>query len=586
MVDSVVSVWTYQLQNFEMDKPDIHSCDVLVVGSGVGGFATAITAAHHGLDVILTEKAPTFGGTTAFSAGVIWIPCSSHAREQGVEDSKESALTYLQNEVGNRLDTNHANAFLDNCAQMLDFLEKHSHVRYVLAKIWPDYHPESDGASPGGRSLMVEHFDGRRLGAHFHQLRRPLETTMILGGMTVARDDIPHFLRMTRSVRSATYVAGLFARHVLDRLRYSRGTRIANGNALIGRLAMTLLEQKVPLWLSSPVTRLVVEENAVVGAIVERDNSKIEVRAKRAVVLASGGFPANEALRARYYGHVREGKNHHPLPPATNTGDGIRMAEEVGAKFTDDAAHPAAWTPVSLVPQTNGKAEPFPHFIDRGKPGIIAVNRRGLRFVNEANSYHDFVKAMVETCHDDATVEVFLLADHRAIRRYGLGAAPPAPGRLGPHLRSGYLIQGADVASLAKALDIDAEQLSTTVERFNRNAQAHNDPDFGKGSNGYNYFNGDPFQQPNPCLAPLTTPPFYAVRVIPGDLGTFLGLRTDANARVLDATQTPIKGLYAVGNDMASFMGGNYPGAGITIGPAMTFGYIAARHIAGVQDTE
>jgi len=569
-----------------MDRPDTRTCDVLVVGSGAGGFSAAITAAHHGLEVILTEKADTFGGTTAFSAGVIWIPCSSHARKQGVEDSVENALTYLQNEVGNRLDNNVARAYLDNCAEMLDFLETNSHVRYVLAKIWPDYHPESEGASPGGRSLMVEHFDGRRLGAHFHQLRRPLETTMIMGGMTIARDDVPHFLRMTRSARSAAYVAGLFARHVFDRLRYPRGTRIANGNALVGRMAMTLLDQEVPLWLSSPVTQLIVEDGAVAGAIVEHHDNKIEVRAKRGVVLASGGFPGNKALRERYYGHLQAGKNHHPLPPATNTGDGIRVAQDAGGIFTEDAAHPAAWTPVSLVPQANGRSEPFPHFIDRGKPGVIAVNQRGQRFVNEADSYHDFVKAMVHTCEDDAKVEVFLLADHRAIRRYGLGAAPPAPGRLGPHLRSGYLTRGADVAALALALGLDPAQLAAAVERFNRSALDHDDPDFGKGSNGYNHFNGDPFHQPNPCLAPLATPPFYAVRVIPGDLGTFLGLRTDANAQVLDATQTPIEGLYAVGNDMASFMGGNYPGAGITLGPAMTFGYIAARHIAGIQRGE
>ena len=569
-----------------MDTSKTHTCDVLVVGSGAGGFCAAITAAHHGLDVILTEKAPSFGGTTALSAGVIWIPCSSQAREQGIEDTKECALRYLQNEVGNRLDTNLANAFLDNCTKMLDFFQTHTHVRYVLAKIWPDYHPESDGASPGGRSLMVEHFDGRLLGPQFLKLRRPLETTMIMGGMTVARDDVPHFLRMTRSVRSAAYVTKLFARHALDRLRYPRGTRIANGNALIGRLAMTAQEQNLPIWLSSPVTRLILEQGAVVGAIVERDHELIEVRAKRAVILASGGFPANEELRARYYGHVRAGKNHHPLPPPTNTGDGLRIAQAVGAKFSDDAVHPAAWTPVSLVPQRNGKLEPFPHFIDRGKPGIIAVNRRAHRFVNEANSYHDFVKAMFQTCEDDEKVEVFLLADHRAIRRYGLGAAPPAPGRLGPHLRSRYLVRANDIASLAKALEIDPVALSHTVEQFNRHANEHHDPEYGKGSNGYNHFNGDPFHQLNPCLAALSTAPFYAVRVIPGDLGTFLGLRTDACARVLDDAQTPIKGLYAVGNDMASFMGGNYPGAGITIGPAMTFGYIAARHIAGVDPTE
>ena len=214
---------------------------------------------------------------------------------------------------------------------------------------------------------------------------------------------------------------------------------------------------------------------------------------------------------------------------------------------------------------------------------MIAVDRRGERFVNEADSYHDFVKAMIEACRDDPVVESFLLADHRAIRRYGLGAGPPSPGRLGPHVRSGYLQRATTIAGLAANLGIDPARLSQTVERFNADAARGEDPQFGKGRNVYNRFNGDPHHAPNPCLEPLRTAPFYAVRVIPGDLGTFLGLHTDRHARVLGADHRPIPGLYAVGNDAASFMAGSYPGAGITIGPAMTFGYLAARHLAGVD---
>ena len=557
-------------------------CDVLVIGSGAGGLSAAICAAHHGLEVIVAEKEPVFGGTTAMSAGVIWIPGSSHARRAGVEDSPESALAYLENEAGNRLDRDLAVAFLEYGPRMLDFLEAHSHLSYTLAAPWPDYHPETGDAMPGGRSLWVDHFNGRRLGADFATLRRPLETTMIMGGMSVAREDVPHFLRMTRSFGSALYVARLFARHLLDRVGHPRGTRIANGNALVARLALTLKERGVPMLLSSPATRLLREERRVSGAVLERGGRPVEVHAARGVVLACGGFPANEEMKRRYYPHLRAGKNHHSLPPAGNRGDGIRIAREAGAAFSPDAGRPAAWTPVSLVPRPQGGEAPYPHFIDRGKPGVIAVDRRGMRFVNEASSYHDFVLAMFEACRDEPRVDACLVADHRAVRRYGLGAVPPAPGRIGPHLRSRYLLRGESVEALAEEAGIDPGGLRSTVERFNAEAARGEDPEFGKGGNVYNRFNGDPTHRPNPCLEPLRTPPYYAVRVIPGDLGTFMGLRTDAFARVLDEARAPIPGLYATGNDVASFMGGNYPGAGITIGPAMTFGYLAARHLAGV----
>ena len=558
-------------------------CDVLVIGSGAGGLSAAVCAAHHGLEVIVTEKEPVFGGTTAMSAGVIWIPCSSHARRAGVEDSRESALSYLRNEVGNRLDRELAEAFLEHGPRMLDFLEAHSHLSYALAAPWPDYHPEVADAMPGGRSLWVDHFDGRRLGKGFANLRRPLETTMIMGGMSIAREDVPHFLRMTRSFASAVYVGRLFLRHLVDRIGHARGTRIANGNALVARLVLTLEERGVPMFLSSPATRLLQEEGRVSGAVLDRGGKPVEVHATRGVVLACGGFPASEDMKERYYPHLRAGKNHHSLPPQGNSGDGIRLGREAGGAFSPDAGKPAAWTPVSVVPRPKGQGEPFPHFIDRGKPGVIAVDRRGARFVNEANSYHDFVLAMFEACRDEPRIEIFLVSDHRAIRRYGLGAVPPSPGRIGPHLRSGYLLRGEDIEGLAAESGIDPGGLQATVERFNRTAEHGEDPEFGKGGNVYNRFNGDPAHRPNPCLEPLRTPPYYAVRVIPGDLGTFMGIKTDAFARVLDETRAPIPGLYAAGNDMASFMGGNYPGAGITIGPAMTFGYIAANHMAGVE---
>jgi len=556
-------------------------CDVLVAGSGAGGLAAAITAAQRGLDVIVTEKEPLFGGTTAYSAGGIWIPCSSHAQRAGVSDSADEALRYLEQEVGGQLDRAKARAYLATCAEMLDFIERYTGVRFTLMTAWSDYHPGLPGASAGGRSLVPEPFDGRLLGEHFASLRPPLATMMLFGGMSVGRTDIPHLLNVMRSPRSALHVARMLARYGADRLRWPRGTRLTNGNSLVAQLAKSLFDRGVPLWLRSPLEKLVRADGRIAGAIVRRNGAEVEVTARRGVVLACGGFPRDEDMRLEHYRHVAAGKNHVPLAPSGNTGDGIRVARGVGAAFTAEYSQPAAWTPVSLVPQRDGATIPYPHFIDRCKPGYIAVDRRGRRFANEADSYHDFTPRLFDACREDRTVEAFLVSDHRAIRRYGIGVVPPAPMRLEPHLRSGYLVRAETPEALARALGIDPAGFVVQLERYNRNAERGEDPEFGKGTNAYHRFGGDPSHTPNPNIAPIVTPPYYAVRLVPGDLGTFIGLATDPAARVLDVNERPIPGLYAVGNDQASVMGGTYPGAGITIGPAMTFGYIAARDLAG-----
>jgi succinate dehydrogenase/fumarate reductase flavoprotein subunit len=324
-------------------------------------------------------------------------------------------------------------------------------------------------------------------------------------------------------------------------------------------------------------------DGAVAGAIVERDGERREIRARRGVVLACGGFPANDELQRRYYSHVRDGRQHRFAPPPGNRGDGIRLGQTAGGVLAEDVAYAAAWAPVSIVPQPDGDTLPFPHFYDRGKPGYIAVDPGGRRFTNESASYHDFVPAMVEACRAREATFCWLLCDHRAIRLYGMGAIGPAPLPLGRHLRNGYLLSARTWEELAARTGLEAAALKATIDRFNANAECGEDPDFGKGTDAYHRFNGDPRHGPNPCLAPLAQPPFYAMRLVPGDIGTFLGLRVDGRARVLDALGAPIEGLYAAGNDMTSVMGGTYPGAGITIGPALTFGYIAARHAAGAS---
>ena len=557
--------------------PDV--CDVLIAGSGAGGFAAALTAHLQGLDVIMVEKEPLFGGSTAYSSGILWIPANSHQRLAGFADSREAALTYLTHHVGNRLDHASAEAFLDNGPAMVDLFEREGLVSFSPGLAFPDYHPDEPGASQGGRALFADEFDGRALGPWFDQLRPPIKTMTALGGMMVGRNDLPHVFQMTRSWSSAFHVGCMVARYARDRLRYRRGTRLVNGNALIASLAANAFKRGIPLWLNSPIVELVNETGRITGAIVEREGQRLQIKTRRGVVLACGGFPGNDELKSRVYQHVAAGKSHVSLQ-SPGTGDGLRLARSVGGTFHDELHHPAAWTPASLVPQADGSVIPYPHFFERGKPGYLSVDRRGRRFVNEAKSYHAFGAAMIEACRNDKDVEAWIVCDHRAIRRFGLGALGPAPMRIQPFLKSGYIKHSDTIAGLAHACGIDAAGLEGTIEKFNGPARHGEDPEFHRGSDAYQRFSGAAGHKPNPCVGPLDQPPFYAVRIIPSELGTYAGIRTNAHAQVTDRDGQAIAGLYAVGNDAASVMGGTYPGPGTSIGPAMTFGYIAARHIA------
>lgn len=560
------------------------SCDVLVVGSGAGGLSAALTASHLGLDVIVVEKEPMFGGTTAYSAGVIWIPGNTKQPAAGIEDSVAAGLTYLREEAGNRLREPLARAYLENAPRMLDFLEQNTEMRYDLLPTVPDYHPDYKGGLKGGRSLRPTIYDGRLLGTWFSKLRPPLASMTILGGMMVGSGDLPYLYSMTRSPASFWYATKMFLRHLRDRISYPRGTRLTNGNALVARLARSALDRGIPLWLSTPVTGLTRENGRVTGAIVRKDGAEMVISAKRGVVLATGGFPANDHLRAPYDSAIAKGRFHHSLPPDGNTGDGLQLAQSVGGAFDDDVHHHVAWTPVSLVPQVDGSTVGFPHFNDRAKPGFIVVDRNGRRFANDSSSYHDFVPAWIEACRERGDFEAFIIGDHVAVRRFGVGAVPPSPMPIGPHLHSGYLAKGKTIEELATRLGIDAAGLAATVSDWNTRARDDADPAFGRGADAFQQYHGAAHARgKHPNIAPVEQAPFYGVRIRPGDIGTFAGLRTDEHARVLDDSGAVIAGLYAAGNDMASVMRGTYPGAGITIGPALTFGYIAARDLAGVE---
>ena len=548
-------------------------CDVLVIGSGAGGLSAAVTAARHGLEVIVAEKDALFGGTTARSGGWLWIPNHPMQREIGVSDSLEEASTYLLDQAGEKFDPERVNAFLVNGPRMVEYFMRETAVRFDPSATFSDYHPDAPGGKPGGRSIVARAFDGRELGAMLAKLRPPLPELTVFGIMIGSGVELTHFMRWSKSLESAAFVARRLLGHGVAKLVHGRGVRLTNGNALAGRLLKSAMDCGVQLWASSPARELERRDNAVCGAILERDGGRLRVAARRGVVLACGGFPQDRERRARRFPH----REHHSPAPESNTGDGLRLAAAAGAKIDESLPNAAAWVPVSRVPRAGGGFGLFPHFIDRAKPGVIAVTKKGTRFVNEGNSYHDFIQALLAAGETSA----WLVTDHRAIRAYGLGFVKPRPLPLGAHLASGYLRRGATVSGLARATGIDAAALQASVAEYNRHAARGEDPAFGKGSTAYNRFYGDPDIAPNPCVAPLARPPYYAVEVLVGDLGTYDGIVTNGNAQVLDANKRPIAGLYAAGNDALSIMGGNYPGPGITLGPAMTFGWLAGRHLAG-----
>lgn len=561
------------------DSQLAESYDLIVVGSGAAGMAAAITARLGGLDVAIIEKARHYGGSTAVSGGAIWIPDNPKMREAGMTDSKDAAFAYLASETGNRMNAELVHAFLDNGPEMVTFFEKHTALQFEHRAYSPDYHPDRPGAALGGRVIDARDYDGRRLGPHFDDLRPPIDDFTVFGGMMLNRIDIGHFLRMTRSAKSALYALRLLARHAVDRLGHKRGTRLVLGQSIAGRLAETVFDLGIPLFLETPLAALIHEGGAVTGAHVTHGGATRMIGTRHGVVLATGGFPQNARKRSESMPHVGAGAPHYSMSPAASTGDAIDAALQVGASLVETNSNAAFWAPVSLLPGADG-ARPFPHlFLDRAKPGVIAVGRDGKRFANEALSYHDFVQAMIAAGQHSA----WLVCDHRALRRYGFGAVRPFPAPIGAHLRSGYLKRGRTIAELAQRIGVPAEAFAQAVETFNADAATGLDRVFGKGSTEYQTYLGDPENRPNPCLRPLDAAPYYAIELFAGDIGTSIGLSTNAHGQVLDGNAAPIAGLYACGNDMNSIMAGAYPGAGITLGPALTFGYVVGRHAARGQ---
>jgi succinate dehydrogenase/fumarate reductase flavoprotein subunit len=560
------------------------SCDVLIVGSGAAGLATAVTAAFHGLDVLVVEKAPVLGGTSAWSGGWLWVPHNHLAQRAGITEDRSGPRNYLRSELGNRANDPRLDVFLDNAPEMALFMEEHAGMDWIDGNGIPDFH-QTEGHLEGGRSLSVAPFDGRKLGHWINRLRPPLDVMSIKGMGIASGADMSHFLNATRKPRSAIHVARRFLRHGSDMARYGRSMHLVNGNALVARLLSAAVRLGVRIECDAPATELLRDGPRVTGATVTLNGTPTTMMARRGVVLAAGGFPHDKARIAQHFDHAPTGMEHHSAAPATNTGDGIRLGEGIGAATDFTLAQPGAWAPVSQVPDGKGGFTNFPHLVERAKPGFIALDSQGQRFVNEADSYHDFMSALFDRTPKGQTPHCWLICDHAAQRRFGLGWAKPFPLPLKLYLANGYLKTGRTLRDLAAACNLPADTVEASVARFNRFAVNGQDPDFGRGGSRYNKVQGWGGLGKNPALGPLDSAPFYAVRIVPGSLGTFAGLQTDPQGRALTAEGQAIVGLFAVGNDAASIMGGNYPSGGITLGPGMTFGYIIGRTLAGLPIT-
>jgi FAD binding domain len=565
------------------DIPDNSTYDLIVVGAGGAGLAAALFAAIEGKKVLVVERMDVLGGTTALSAATCWLPNSHHASASadGQADSPAKVTKFLDGVVGNRSSASIRRAFIDSAPVAVTALETNSDVKFRPYATHPDYQQEADGATMRGRALEPVPFDGRQLGSTLDKIRRPIPEFTLFGGMMVDRTDIGHLLKLKTSWPSFKHAASVLGHFAKDRIKgKTRGTRLVMGNALIGRLLYSLEKRGVEIVLDTSLTDFATNDSGITGVSLASKGTSRTLKTTLGVVSAAGGFNRHPTRRTEML--------HQPTPAVSpsapgHTGEIQDMAIKLGARFGEGGLDHAFWAPVSTRTRPDGTTAVFPHFVmDRSKPGTVCVNQQGRRFVNESTSYHLFARAMFEAHKFEPTIPCFIITDTVGLKKYGLGMVRMGTSDLKPFLDDGYLVEGRTVADLATRLKVNAATLESTITNMNRYAETGDDPEFKRGETAYHRINGDATHTgANPNLGPIKTGPFYAVRLVPGDIGASTGLVTDEWAQVLGADNSPVGRFYAVGNEMQSIMGGTYPGPGITIGPGLTFAYRAVQHAVG-----
>ncbi len=544
-----------------------HEFDFVVVGSGGGGMTSALVAKINGLDSIVLEKTEYYGGSTSLSGGGIWVPGNYLMDEAGIPDSIENGITYLEHTVGDRVPAVKREMYVTKANEMLLYMTKHSRLKFHIMQDYPDYYPEMPGSTTGGRALEPLLFTGRKLG-RMHKQMRP--HPYLVPGIVFTLDDWLRFSMVRANPATFYRPAWFFLRNLFNVIFMRK--HVTLGMALVGRLRMSLYEHEVPVWLNSALTDLVIEDGRVTGVEIEKNGIRESIRARKGVVLATGGFPKNREMREKYFKKPTTDEWTSACPG--NTGDAINIGMKAGAAV--DLMDDAWWGPTSLI----FGGPPLFLVFERSYPGAIIVDSKGKRFVNESAPYIEVVHAMYDkNSNDTVAIPSHFIMDHRFRSKYFFGLMPPGmtPKKM---IKQGHVLKAKSLEELASQAGIDPEGLAGTVASFNEFVRAGKDKDFKRGDSVYDRFYGDHGVKPNPCLAPLDKPPYYATKIYPGDLGTKGGLATDEYAQVLKEDGAVISGLYAIGNTSSSVMGTSYPGPGATIGPAMTFGYVAALHAA------
>lgn len=557
--------------------------DVVVVGSGAGGMTAALCCHDRGLKTLLIEKDKVYGGTSAVSGGGIWVPCNHHVEAEGGSDDIEAARQYVHSLTRGDTDPERVDTYLDNGPTMVKYLEDRFGVKFDLVTRYPDYFMHVAGSKATHRSLEPAFFDASQLGGELNNQRMPYPGTLLMDRLTMGQAEANTMITKQRGW--LLMFLKLLVRYWLDipwRFKNKRDRQLKLGQALVAWLRLAMLKEEIPLWLNTGLEDLVEEDGRVIGVIASRDGKPFRIEARKAVILASGGFEANQKLREKYLPGPT--KAEWSAAPGCNHGEGIEAGIRIGAAVRDMGR---VWGAPCIVSPVGNPATAL--FVERALPRSMIVNNQGKRYMNEAGAYTAVVYSMLKN-HEETggAIPSWFIADAVFRKNYPMG--PVLPGmmmpdrKLPPEWRNVIYYKADTLQELAQQIGVDPEGLKDSAARMTRFAAQGKDEDFGKGDNEFDTYYGDSTVGPNPCLGAIEKPPFYAVKLFPGEIGTNGGLDADTAARVKREEGGVVPGLYAVGNCSAAVMGRSYPGAGSTLGPAMVYGYLAAQDIARQDD--